>query len=411
MQRQHKALHSFLRRVLLVFVLASIVCVSITYVVIEQYLSQQIHQKLEKEKTSYLQKLPEIDGRSQQVVATLKSYADTHNALYIKVTDQNNQNSAHYQAPGLSATLLQEIDLYRQNTELHQIIYQQHQYYLFFQEPLTDSEHNYSVTILFQLDPQSVFLLESNSLNSILVVALTLMLVLVTAFPLIYRQYKSILDKDAKLIESNIETIQALGNAIAKRDSDTHSHNYRVAYYSIRLAEALVLEPSLIEEIIKGAFLHDVGKIAISDNILLKPGKLTPEEFSIMQSHSAEGLYIVKDISWLHEARNVILYHHEKFDGSGYPEGLSAQAIPLEARLFAIADVFDALSSPRPYKQAIAADKCMEIMQAQSGKHFDPELLQAFIHIYQDCYQQVANSQGTELEQKLRDCITPYFTT
>lgn len=409
MHRQHKALHSFIRRVILVFIIASAICVSATYLVVEHYLSEQIHQQLEREKNSYLQKLPEIDQQSQQVLASLKSYADTHSALYVKVTDQNSHKAAAYQAPRLSPELLQQITLQQTAGQQHQIIYQQQQYYLFFQEPLTTADHQYMVTILFQLEPQSVFLLESNSLNSILVVALTLILVLVTAFPLIYRQYKFILDKDAQLIDSNIETIQALGNAIAKRDMDTHSHNYRVAYYSLKLAEAVGLEKRLIEELIKGAFLHDVGKIAISDNILLKPGRLTQQEFAIMQSHPQEGLDIVKDISWLHEARNVILYHHEKFDGSGYPQGLAAHSIPLEARLFAIADVFDALTSPRPYKQAMPADECIQMMSEQSGKHFDPQLLSAFISIYQHCYQQVANTEGQALEAILTDSIKPYF--
>ena len=117
-----------------------------------------------------------------------------------------------------------------------------------------------------------------------------IIIVFLSIFPLVYSQYKSMLEKQKELMQSNINTLISLGNAIAKRDSDTSEHNYRVTYYSIKIAQRMNLNKELIQSLIKGAFLHDIGKIAISDTILLKPGKLTSEEFSIMKTHVTSGL-------------------------------------------------------------------------------------------------------------------------
>jgi len=187
------------------------------------------------------------------------------------------------------------------------------------------------------------------------------------------------LEKQAEhLLYANVDIIKVLGSAIAKRDSDTDAHNFRVTLYSVRLAEAIGLDEPSIRSLIKGAFLHDVGKIAIRDAILLKPGRLTTEEFTEMQSHVGHGLEIVESAGWLADAAQVIGGHHEKYDGSGYPNGLSGEAIPITARIFAIADVFDALTSVRTYKNALSPEQALEILREGAGRHFDPALVEAF---------------------------------
>jgi HD-GYP domain-containing protein (c-di-GMP phosphodiesterase class II) len=150
--------------------------------------------------------------------------------------------------------------------------------------------------------------------------------------------------------------MEALGRAIAKRDSDTGAHNYRVAWIAARIAERLGLSGSAMQALIAGSFLHDVGKIGIPDAILLKPGRLDEQEMDTMRTHVAQGEEIVTGMGWLDGAQAVVAAHHEKWNGSGYPRGLAGEAIPLAARIFAVADVFDALCSKRPYKEPGACD-------------------------------------------------------
>ncbi|MBW2367746.1 MAG: HD-GYP domain-containing protein [Deltaproteobacteria bacterium] len=212
------------------------------------------------------------------------------------------------------------------------------------------------------------------------------------------------------LLEANIETLQALGSAIAKRDSDTDIHNYRVTLYSVTLAETLRLKRRLIRGLIKGAFLHDIGKIGISDQILLKPGKLTFEECEVMKGHVNHGIDIVGRSEWLKDATDVVGYHHEKFAGGGYPHGLSGEKIPLNARIFAIADVFDALTSSRPYKTSMPFEEAMEILSEGRGNHFDPSLLDTFNTIAKSVYEASANRPEQELREELESITRQYFS-
>ena len=142
--------------------------------------------------------------------------------------------------------------------------------------------------------------------------------------------------------------------------------------YSARLGEALGLTPPEIRVLLKGSFLHDAGKLGIPDSILLKPARLDPQEFSVMKTHVDKGTDIVERSSWLREGTEVIGYHHEKFAGGGYPRGLTGQEIPITARIFAGADVFDALTSQRPYKKPLTFEEAMGILGQDSGKYFDP---------------------------------------
>ncbi|MCK5407315.1 MAG: HD-GYP domain-containing protein, partial [Candidatus Krumholzibacteria bacterium] len=199
-------------------------------------------------------------------------------------------------------------------------------------------------------------------------VLLTTMLV----YPIISSLIGRLSGLTIKLLDANLETLQVLGSAIAKRDSDTDAHNFRVTIYSVRLAEAVGLGTSDIRTLIKGAFLHDVGKIGVRDNVLLKPGPLSDDEYEVMKRHVDHGLDIVERSDWLNDARSVVGGHHEKFDGSGYHRGLRGEEIPVGARIFALADVFDALTSRRPYKEAFTYDDSMHVLETGRGTHFDP---------------------------------------
>ncbi|QSA97830.1 HD-GYP domain-containing protein [Methylococcus sp. EFPC2] len=234
--------------------------------------------------------------------------------------------------------------------------------------------------------------------------------VLVTSlhYPVISRLLDRLGLLSIHLLDANLETLQALGSAIAKRDSDTDAHNYRVTIYAVRLAEAMGLDAAIIRTLIKGAFLHDVGKIGVRDHILLKPGRLEPDEFEIMKTHVAHGLDIVNRSQWLRDAGEVVGHHHEKFDGSGYYQGLKGREIPVTARIFAIVDVFDALTSERPYKQALPFEDAMEILQRGAGPHFDPELLRLFEPIARTLYLAFGNRED-DARNELGLILEHYF--
>lgn len=211
------------------------------------------------------------------------------------------------------------------------------------------------------------------------------------------------------LLEANIETLQALGGAIAKRDRDTDIHNYRVTIYSVTLAESLGMRQENIRGLIKGAFLHDIGKIGIGDQILLKPGKLTKSEREVMKRHVNHGIDIIGRSEWLKDATDVVGYHHEQFDGNGYPNGLSGEAIPVNARIFAIADVFDALTSRRPYKDPIPFEEAIKILSEGRGSHFDPSLLDSFNKIADSLHEKYSSCPDITLREKLESITRQYF--
>ncbi len=243
-------------------------------------------------------------------------------------------------------------------------------------------------------------------------VATAIGIVLVTTtilYPVILRLMRRVIRLSDELLDSNLEMLSVLGSAIAKRDADTDAHNYRVTIYSVRLAENVGVDTKTLQALIKGAFLHDVGKIGIADHILLKPGKLDAVEFAEMQKHVAHGLDIVGRSAWLNDAAAVVGCHHEKFDGSGYGNGLQAEAIPLTARIFAIADVFDALTSQRPYKEPFSFETAMGILEKSRGRHFDPRLLDVFAGIARPLHETFANRDDEHPRQVLRDIVIRYF--
>ena len=238
----------------------------------------------------------------------------------------------------------------------------------------------------------------------------TIIFTTLVLYPIIIHLNKDLLKSANDLSHANITLLKVLGGAIAKRDSDTNAHNYRVTIYAICLAQALKLKKPQIRALIKGAFLHDVGKIGISDNILLKPGKLDDKEFKEMQRHVIYGVDIINNSEWLNDAVDVVKFHHEKFDGSGYFNSLVGKKIPLNARIFAIVDVFDALTSIRPYKKAFSYAESINLLRKGSGSHFDPELIQLFEQIAEEHYLQlkIINTEDG-LSKKLDLLMKDYF--
>ena len=239
----------------------------------------------------------------------------------------------------------------------------------------------------------------------------SIVIVLLTAailYPVILRLTRRITQFSVQLLDANLDTLETLGNAIAQRDSDTNAHNYRVSIYAVRIGEELGLSDQTMRSLIKGSFLHDLGKIGISDNILLKPGKLDDKEFEIMKTHVEKGREIIQRSKWLHDALDVVTYHHEKMTGKGYLKGVTGSDIPVTARIFAIADVFDALTSKRPYKEPWSFKETMEIMEEGRGSHFDPNVLDVFSRIAKPLYDRFGGKEEI-FREELGEIITKYF--
>jgi putative two-component system response regulator len=235
-------------------------------------------------------------------------------------------------------------------------------------------------------------------------------LLVVKAYQDQLRQYNNNLEaavrqRTAELENSRRDLIHCLARAAEYRDDDTGQHVLRVGRYARLIAEAMELPESIVDTLEQAALLHDIGKIGIPDSVLLKPGRLTEDEFELMQKHPGFGKRILTSFSSNEEktlrrhaevgahilevgsselldvSRTIALTHHERWDGSGYPLGLKGTDIPLVGRIVAVADVFDALSSRRSYKQAFPLDECFRIMQESRDNHFDPEVLDAFLSV------------------------------
>ena len=176
-------------------------------------------------------------------------------------------------------------------------------------------------------------------------------------------------------------TLEAMGDALDLRDSETEGHSRRVTAYTVALARAMGVDQDQLRVIARGAFLHDIGKIAIPDAILLKPGKLTAEEREIMRQHCDRGYEMIRKIPFLREAAEIVYAHQETFNGSGYPRGLRGEEIPLGARIFAIADTLDAITSNRPYRKGRSfAEASLEIARCK-GDQFDPRIVDVFLRM------------------------------
>jgi putative nucleotidyltransferase with HDIG domain len=174
-------------------------------------------------------------------------------------------------------------------------------------------------------------------------------------------------------------TLEAMGDALDLRDEETEGHSRRVTAYTIALAQAMGVEAEELRVIARGAFLHDIGKIATPDNILLKPGRLSDEEMAIMKQHCERGYEMVRKIPFLREAAEIVYAHQERFDGTGYPRGLRGDDIPLGARIFAIADSLDAMTSDRPYRKGTTFAAATEEIVRCAGQQFDSRIVEVFL--------------------------------
>lgn len=197
---------------------------------------------------------------------------------------------------------------------------------------------------------------------------------------------KLVQERTAELNETRIEIIRRLGRAAEYKDNETGMHVIRMSKYTKLLAEKSSHDTVWIDHLYNAAPMHDIGKIGVPDNVLLKPGKLDYDEWQLIKMHCEYGVEIIGEHAspLLHMAREVALYHHEKWNGEGYPYGLSGEDIPLSARIVAIADVFDALTSERPYKKAWSVKDAIALIQDEAGKHFDPSLVPPFIESLPD---------------------------
>ncbi len=186
-----------------------------------------------------------------------------------------------------------------------------------------------------------------------------------------------------KIKETSLETIYRLARAAEYKDEDTGTHVLRMSHYAAAVARKLDLPEDQVESILYAAPMHDVGKIGIPDRILLKPGKLDPDEWKVMKQHTVIGGKILSgsDAGFIRLAETIALTHHEKWDGTGYPNGLKGEGIPIAGRITAIADVFDALTSKRPYKEPFSVERSFGIIQEGRGGHFDPAVVDAFFAV------------------------------
>ncbi|MCF7791884.1 MAG: PAS domain S-box protein [Victivallales bacterium] len=188
-------------------------------------------------------------------------------------------------------------------------------------------------------------------------------------------------NREDEIIKANRHAMYMLAVASEYRDRDTGEHINRIGNLTKKISLKLGIEPDEAERIRMDSSLHDIGKIGIPDSILLKKGKLSVEEFELMKQHSTIGAKIIGEDKWFRQARGIALYHHEKWNGKGYPEGLKGGEIPLAARIVALSDVYDALISERPYKNAWTKEQAIKEIRSESGKHFDPEVVKAFIKV------------------------------
>jgi putative nucleotidyltransferase with HDIG domain len=191
-------------------------------------------------------------------------------------------------------------------------------------------------------------------------------------------------------LESNYQTtLEALVAALDAREHETCAHSFRVRSYTAYLARLLNYPLALMTPLGQAALLHDIGKVSVADSILLKCGKLTPEEWVEMKKHAVAGAEILERVPFLRPAAAIVRHHHERFDGSGYPDGLTGDKIPLGARIFVFADTLDAMTSDRPYRKALGFEKVREEVERLNGTQFDPLAAEAFLRVPESTWKEL----------------------
>ena len=265
------------------------------------------------------------------------------------------------------------------------------------------------IAAIFRLEPMVQQMLFGGMERRLLLVLLIVTGTTIALYPVIIRLNRSLWQSTRKILQGNLETVSVLSAAIAMRDIETGEHNARVTLYALALAKAVELEEALMQGLILGALLHDVGKIGIPDQILHKSERLSAEEQETMRQHVAHGVRIISGSAWLHQARGVIEFHHEKYDGSGYLKGLRGNEIPEVARIFAIADVFDALVSSRPYKPPLSVSEARQMILNDADTHFDPDFVAVFANMAERCHKAVQGKDSEALIAEIHRQASPYF--
>jgi len=200
------------------------------------------------------------------------------------------------------------------------------------------------------------------------------------------------------------EFLQVLGTALDFRDNETAGHSQRVARYSLEIAGAVGCSTEEMKRLEQAAYLHDIGKIAVPDAVLQKKGRLTPEETEVMRTHAWIGYNLLSRLSFLASVAAIVLAHHERYDGNGYPRGVKGNEIPLGARIFAVADTLDAITSDRPYRRALPFSAARDEIIRESGRQFDPGVVEAFLSIPEEAI------RGVVLSEKRRSVRLPLRT-
>jgi len=202
-----------------------------------------------------------------------------------------------------------------------------------------------------------------------------------------------------ELEETYQTTLESLVAALDQRDAETQGHSLRVVEFTSEISMVLGVRGSELTNIRRGALLHDVGKIGIPDSILLKPAKLTSDEWTVMRTHPEKGFRILSEIKFLDIARDIVLSHQEKFDGTGYPRNLAGDGIPIGARIFAVADTFDAMTSDRPYRAALPYEASRQEILDWDGRQFDPQVVKAFLRITPERWLEIRR----DVERRVRE--------
>ncbi len=213
---------------------------------------------------------------------------------------------------------------------------------------------------------------------------------------------RKVADQTRELVKLYSGTLEAMILALDLREHETGHHSYRVTEYALNLGRHLKLDESQLSVIAKGALLHDIGKIGVPDNILLKPDSLTDEEWELMKQHAQLGYELLNKIEFLEESSLIVYTHHERYDGNGYPQGLAGDDIPLGARIFSVVDAFDAMTSKRVYKKAMPFEEAVERIRESSGTQFDPVVVDTFVNVPIDEWKSIRKKVASSGSQYLK---------
>lgn len=405
---EKKIFKKYFTYILLAYIFISFASAAVTYYYYDKKITDEFSEFAKSKEKNYMSLLKSLIAGEEKSKEELNLMAIINDMSYFEVIDEAKNVLFLYKKEGVSLPLFLKDKIILLKDDFHL---------------LTKNDQGYSFWFLSTINlDKKIVLIGSFELNKydsndidrtfeavLLSIFATSLIIALIIFPIILLAHKELSARRQHLLKSYVDTIEALGNAIAKRDSDTNSHNFRVTWYSIKIAEAMELQKEKMAGLIMGAFLHDIGKIGIRDNILLKPGKLDSGEFEIMKTHVTQGGEILRGIEWLVDAKKVVLEHHERMDGKGYPNGLKGEVISIEARIFMISDVFDALTSKRPYKEPIPLHKAIEIMQEESGTHFDSDIFEKFKNISSKLYEKASDANLKTLKRMLALEVGKYF--